>query len=48
MRNKFKLCCYIDDYVPQHKADKAFKQLCSILQELGLLLNDVKLTPPNA
>ena len=49
MRNHCKLHCYIDDYVavlPKYKADEAFDRLCLLLQELGLPLNDEKLTPP--
>ena len=49
MRDFCSLHCYIDDYVavlPKHKANAAFDKLCSLLQDLGLPLNNVKLTPP--
>ena len=40
---------YIDNYVvvvPRSRADKAFDDLCSLLRELGLPINNAKLIPP--
>ena len=45
----FEIHCYIDDYiavVPKEKADIAFATLCETLNELGLPINESKLTPP--
>ena len=42
------LHCYIDDYVavaPQCEAEEYFKKLCDLLHELGLPINQDKLTP---
>ena len=43
------LRCYIDDYiavVPRSMADSIFQRLCLLLNELGLPINQDKLTPP--
>ena len=43
------LHCYIDDYIGvllRDKAQNAFEQLCSLLENLGLPMNSEKLTPP--
>ena len=44
-----KLHCYIDDYIivsSKHKALTEFTLLCDLLNELGLPMNESKLTPP--
>ena len=44
-----KMHCYIDDYIvvtSKLKATKQFSLLCDLLQELGLPLNENKVTPP--
>ena len=43
-----KMHCYIDDYIvvtSKLKATKQFSMLCDLLQELGLPLNENKVTP---
>ena len=43
------LHCYIDDYITVTSKDKAsqeFTSLCDLLNELGLPINESKLTPP--
>ena len=43
------LHCYIDDYVAvatRYEADQYFDRLCDLLQDLGLPINQDKLTPP--
>ena len=49
MKDQVNLHCYIDDYVavlPRVKSDEVFRNLCTLLHELGLPLNTAKLTPP--
>ena len=44
-----RLRCYIDDYiavVPRSKAEGVFKRMCALLTELGLPINQDKLTAP--
>ena len=43
------LHCYIDDYIavlPRDRAQNAFEQLCTLLEELGLPMNLEQLTSP--
>ena len=48
-KNGVKLYCYIDDYIvisSKHKASQEFALLCNLLTDLGLPINENKLTPP--
>ena len=49
MKEGVNLHCYIDDYVavaPRCEAEPYFEKLCDLLHELGLPINQDKLTPP--
>ena len=44
-----KIHCYIDDYIvvsSKHKASQEFTSLCDLLRQLGLSINESKLTAP--
>ena len=48
-RKGFKTFAYIDDFIlvnPKAKAQQAFDTLTDLLQELGLLMNNDKRSPP--